>query len=53
MPVRLLQGIFIRIDGIAADDFELIAAGTVTSIPQIHGTGGCILFEGMFSPRIP
>jgi hypothetical protein len=52
MPVRLLQGIFLRIDGIAADNLEDVAAGVVTSIPQITGTGGCILFEGSFIPRI-
>jgi hypothetical protein len=51
MPVRLLTGIFIAIDGFAGDDFEAIAAGPVETLPQITGTGGCVLLEGQFVPR--
>jgi hypothetical protein len=52
MPVRLLRGYFLKLDGTVGDDFETIAAGTITVIPQVTGTAGCILFEGTFSPRL-
>lgn len=51
MPVRLLRGYFLKIDGTASDNFEALATGTITLIPQVTGTAGCILFEGTFTPR--
>lgn len=52
MPVRLLVGTFLLLDGIAADDFEALPIGDITTIPQITGNAGCILFAGSFFPRI-
>jgi hypothetical protein len=51
MSVRLGTGIFRLIDGQAIDDYEPLAAGTITSIPQVVGTAGCTLNEGIFLPR--
>jgi hypothetical protein len=51
MPVRLLSGGFFKLDGFAGDDFELVDTGPVTLIPQVSGTGGCVLMEGSFIPR--
>lgn len=52
MPVRLLTGLFIRLDAFAVDDFESVAIGAIEIIPQVTGNGDCILFEGTFFPRI-
>lgn len=51
MPVRLLRGFFLLLDGTVADNFEAIPAGVITLIPQVTGTAGCILFQGTFAPR--
>lgn len=51
MPVRLLRGYFLLLDGNVGDNFEAIGTGVVTVIPQVTGTAGCILFEGSFLPR--
>jgi len=51
VPVRLLRGYFLLLDGTVADDFESIPTGVVTSIPQVTGTAGCVLFIGTFLPR--
>jgi hypothetical protein len=51
MPVRLLRGYFTLQDGTAADDFEVLPAGVIETIPQVTGNAGCILFEGIFLPR--
>lgn len=39
------------VDGQAIDDFEAIAAGTITAVPQVTGNAGCVLLEGFFVPR--
>lgn len=51
MPVRLLRGFFLLLDGTVGDDFEAIPTGVVMSIPQVTGTAGCVLFAGTFLPR--
>lgn len=51
MPVRLGRGIFLLIDGKAIDTFEAISAGVITTVPQVNGNAGCVLFEGTFVPR--
>ena len=52
MPVRLLTGYFLLLDGVVGDDFEALPIGTITLIPQINGNAGCVLMEGTFGPRI-
>ena len=52
MPVRLLSGAFLLVDGKAMDNFELIAAGAITLVAPVAGTGGCNLLEGSFAPRL-
>ena len=52
MPVRLLRGFFVKVDGQVGDDFEALATGTVTVIPKVTGNAGCVLLEGFFAPRI-
>jgi hypothetical protein len=51
MPVRLGRGTFLLIDGSAVDDFEAIASGVITEVPQIIGNSGCVLEVGTFEPR--
>jgi hypothetical protein len=51
MPVRLLVGRFLLLDGGAFDDLELVGTGVVTIIPQLVGNAGCVLLEGGFAPR--
>ena len=51
MPVRLLRGFFLKIDGVVGDDFEALTVGVVTVIPPVTGTSGCVLLEGSFAPR--
>ena len=51
MPVRLLRGFFILLDGLAADDFEALPIGDITTIPQVTGNAGCVLLQGEFAPR--
>ena len=52
MPVRLGRGFFVLADGNAIDDFEVLASGTITTIPQIIGNAGCVLEVGIFVPRV-
>jgi hypothetical protein len=51
MPVRLLRGFFLLLDGFVADNFEALPTGDITTIPQVNGNAGCILFAGSFFPR--
>ena len=52
MPVRLLVGRFLMLDGAAIDNLELVGTGVVTIIPLLTGNAGCTLMEGGFLPRI-
>jgi hypothetical protein len=51
MAVRLLTGLFVKIDGSVFEDFEVLPAGAITVIPGIVGTSGCALLDGAFLPR--
>lgn len=51
MFARLLRGTFLPRFGIASEDFELLPVGTITQLPQITGTGNCIIYIGTFIPR--
>lgn len=52
MSVRLKVGTFHKVDGGAFEDFEVVAVGSVTSIPEVVGNAGCILRVGSFAPRL-
>jgi hypothetical protein len=53
MATRLLKAVPIRFDGEVIEDFQLFTVGAIDVLPQINGTGGCILFVGTPLPRIP
>lgn len=51
MAVRLLIGVFHKVDGSAIEDFEALPVGAITSTPEVVGTANCSLGIGTFAPR--
>lgn len=50
--VRLLIGRFLKMDGLAIQDFEDLTVGAIESIPALTGTNGCSLGIGNFLERL-
>jgi hypothetical protein len=51
MSAHLLSARAGRFDGTVIEDFELLPTGALLAIPQVTGTGNCILFIGTAVPR--
>ena len=53
MAVTLGKGIPTLTDGQVIEDFELLAVGTLTSLPALNGVGGCSFGVGTPAHRTP
>ena len=51
MSVRLDTGTFTAQADFAIEDFETLSVGTITSLPEVIGTGSCRLHVGTFNVR--
>ena len=49
--VRFLQGIFLKLDGEAIEDFEGLTTGAITALPALIGSAGVQFNTGVFFSR--
>ena len=51
MSVLLETGVFTPQADFVIEDFEILSVGTITSLPEVIGTGTCRLHVGTFQQR--